>query len=93
MRTAPLLLLVAALSTAACNRSEPAPATAPSPTAERLKEDLRQTGQDIRAAADQAATQMRPAFERVKEESREALHNTAERIADRTATQPATSPP
>jgi hypothetical protein len=57
--------------------------------AEKLKQDLRQTGQDLKVAADQAATQLKPVMEKAKEDSRVVIHDVAQKIADETATQPA----
>ena len=80
MDKACILALVTVLL-AGCGKSESTatgPATDPTAT-ERLKDDMQAAGRDIKAAATEAATQVKPEFERAKEESREAVHTASRR--------------
>ncbi len=63
--------------------------TGPATTQERIREDMRAAGQGIRDAATQAAAEVKPALERAKEEGRQAVHDVAVKVAEKTATQPA----
>jgi gas vesicle protein len=75
-----------------CNKSEN-PATATAPTAgEKLKEDVKQAGRDIRDVATQAATEVKPAIENVTEKGRELIHEGAQKVSDWTGSRPATEP-
>ena len=69
-----------------------APATEPSKT-EALKQDLQKVGQDIKADAQAAASQAGPAWQQTKQETRDLIHQGAQKVADWTATQPAVTQP
>ena len=81
------VLLVAGV--VGCDRSEPG---GTSPTAEKLKRDVQQVGEDLNVAARQAATQVKPQVEAAEEKAREAVNAAANRVAQETATRPATMP-
>jgi hypothetical protein len=80
---------------AACGDNGTGSTTAPateSSTAQRIQQDLRTAGQDVRNAATEAATEVGPALRRAKEEARETVHDISQKVADETATAPATRP-
>ncbi len=63
--------------------------TEPATTQQRVQQDLHAAGQEIKDAASQAASDVKPALERAKEEGRQVIHDAAEKVAEHTATQPA----
>jgi hypothetical protein len=67
--------------------------TAPSPTGQAIKQDLQKVGQDLKADAQAAASQAGPEWEKAKQETRDALHQAAEKVAAETATRPAPAAP
>lgn len=92
LRIVPVLL--AALLISACSKSDQSGAPATEPTSgDRIKQDLKDAGQNLKSAATEASTQIKPAYEKAKEEGREAVHGAAEKVAQWTDTQPATTRP
>lgn len=91
MRTCAALFLATAIASLAACGDSGSTTTAPSSgsASERAAQDLRAAGDNIKAAATEAATEVRPALRRAGEETREAVHDLSEKIADRTATAPA----
>ena len=84
------VVVLAGFGVVACDRSSPT--SAPNPTAEKLKKDVQEVGQDLRAVGQQAATQVKPKLEEARERAREAVNAAANRVAQETATRPATGP-
>jgi hypothetical protein len=63
--------------------------TQPATTQQRVEQDIHAAGQAISNAATQAASDVKPALDRAKEEGRQVIHNAAEKVAQSTASQPA----
>ncbi len=72
-----------------CGSSTGDPTTGPATTQQRIVQDLHTVGQDIKEAATQAASEVKPALQRAKEEGQKVIHDAAQKVADSTATQPA----
>ena len=66
--------------------------TAPS-TGEKIKEDVKALGHDIKDAATQAASEVKPALQEAKDKGQQMIHDGAQKVADLTATPPARSQP
>jgi hypothetical protein len=93
MRMALLVAVLAGIALVACKRSGAPPATAPATQAgDKMKDDLKMLGHDIKDAATQAATEVKPALRAASEKGRELIHEGAQKVADWTQSQPATRP-
>jgi hypothetical protein len=95
MRTLAMIVLVGVASgLIACgdSGSTPPTSTGSNSASQRAADDLRAAGANIKAAATEAATEVGPALTRAKEDARETIHDISQKVADQTATAPATQP-
>ncbi|HVT80489.1 MAG TPA: hypothetical protein VHM90_07515, partial [Phycisphaerae bacterium] len=87
MRTVWTLVMTGMLL-AGCGRS--GTATAPS-TGDKIKQDVKALGHDIKDAATQAASEVKPALHEAKDKGQQMIHDGAQKVAEMTATQPASN--
>ena len=88
-----LVAVLAGIALVACERSGTPPATAPATqTGEKIKQDLKMLGHDLKDAATQAATEVEPAIRAASEKGRELIHEGAQKVANWSESQPATRP-
>ena len=93
VRIANIVMVVAgtvALAGCGDSGSTPPTNTGGNSAAQRAADDLRAAAATMKAAATEAASAAQPALEKAKEESRQVIHDAAQKIADRTATAPTT---
>ena len=82
---------IAIVGLCGCKKA-PSTTGAPATPGEQIEQHLNNAGQEIKSAATEAASQIKPALQEFREESREAVHNAAEKVGQLTETRPATMP-
>jgi hypothetical protein len=60
------------------------------PAPEKVKEDLKTLGRDLKGVATQAATEIEPAVRAATQKGRELLHEGAQKVSEWTETRPGT---
>ena len=86
-----LALVLSLLAVEGCDNSTTTTTTT-NPDAARVQQDLRQAGSELKDAAATAGQELKPALQKAGAEARQGINAAANKIADLTATRPATQP-
>jgi hypothetical protein len=85
-------MVAAGMAVGGCDNSAGSGASSADATTQRVQEDLHRAGAELKDAATTVSRDLQPALQRAGDEARQGLNAAANKVADLTATRPATQP-